>query len=68
MSPLIRELPNLMEAEQPGGEKIKLPVGICNYRVYLGKRTLGAFFCKMIDMNNTPTPTGLSVCDRPACS
>lgn len=41
---------------------------ICNYRVYLGKRALGVFFRKMIDMNETLTPTGLSVCDRPACS
>ncbi len=48
------ELPNLTEAEQSGLEKIKLPVGIWSYRVYLGKCTLGEFFSKMIDMYETP--------------
>lgn len=55
-----------MEGEQSGSVKIKLPVGICNYSVYLGKWTLSVFFCKMTDRNEPPTPTALSVHDRPA--
>lgn len=85
-TPLIMELPNLTETEKSGGEKIKLPVGQCTYRVYLRERMLQVCvkcvcvcvcfrhalhpicFCQMTDMNETPTPTGLSVCDKLACS